>query len=69
MEKELTLEQAQEFVKTRDGYGSTRLYGIIADGDFAGQTVAIKSTYHLERYTYSRIYTKSTTITDIVGKA
>lgn len=61
METNLTLEEAREIIAsaTFDGYGSTRLYGVIGEGDSAGQTVPIKSLHHLNRFNYSRIYSKS----------
>lgn len=39
-----------------DGYGDERMYGVVEDGESAGQIVAIKSEYHLDKYQYSRVY-------------
>jgi len=70
MEQDITEDEARQFIATHDAYGPTRLYGVIAEGEeCAGQIVGLKSTYYLERYRYSRIYLKSTTITDMIGRA
>lgn len=70
MEFTLTLNEAQSIIEAPsfNGYGSDRLYGIIGEGDSAGQIYAIKSTYHLEKFTYSRIYRK-TNVTVPIFKA
>lgn len=64
METTLTYEEAHRIITDDnfDGYGSTRLYGIIADSEeCAGQVSVIKSTYHLDRMQYSRIYSTTRT--------
>lgn len=70
METTLTFEEAHRIITAEDfnGYGSNRLYGIIGEGDTAGQIYAIKSTHHLEKFTYSRIYRK-TNVTVPIFKA
>lgn len=56
-ELELTAEEALGIIRTHGGYGTVRVYGVIADHpDFAGQVTAIKSQYHLDQYKYSRLY-------------
>lgn len=57
-EKNLTYDEAAAILAEPgyDAYGRLRLYGAIADGDSAGQLVAIKSQQNLERFSYSRIY-------------
>lgn len=68
-EIDLTVKQAREFISNHDAYGAVRLYGVIADGeDGAGQIVAIKSEYYLNKYVYSRIYTNNTTVRDMIRK-
>lgn len=52
----MSIEEARDFVKHNEGYGSTRLYGIIGEGDSIGQIVGIKSEYHLDRIRYVRLY-------------
>lgn len=61
METTLTYSEAHDMITSADfnGYGSTRLYGIIADGECAGQMTAIKSLHNLDRYNYSKIYAKT----------
>lgn len=61
METNLTLEEAREIITsdTFDGYGSMRLYGVIGEGDSAGQLAPIKSLHHLTRFNYSRVYAKT----------
>lgn len=58
-EVELTYEQAYELLTDRshDAYGQVRLYGIIGEGETAGQIIGIKSVQNLERFQYDRIYT------------
>lgn len=70
METTLTEAQAREILAAHGGYGSVRVYGIIAEGEEgAGQILPIKSDYHLKRYTFARIYSTSTTIADLIRKA
>lgn len=58
MEQDITKEQAAElFANGLGGYGTTRVYGIIAEGETAGQIIGIKSLQNLDRFEYSRIYT------------
>lgn len=57
MEQDITREQAHQLLSDGlGGYGETRMYGIIAEGETAGQVVAIKSIQNLDRFEYSRIY-------------
>ena len=56
-EIDVTIDDAREFIKNNDAYGLTRLYGIIgANEECAGQIAGIKSEYHLDRFSYDRIY-------------
>lgn len=58
VEKTLTYDEAAAILAEPgyDAYGSLRLYGVIADGESAGQPTAIKSQQNLDRFSYSRIY-------------
>lgn len=58
VEKTLTYEEATAILAEPgyNAYGRLRLYGIIADGESAGQLTAIKSQQNLERFSYTRIY-------------
>ncbi|TLH48983.1 hypothetical protein [Mycolicibacterium aubagnense] len=58
VETELTRDEAaaELAVPGYDAYGKVRLYGVIADGETAGQIVPIKSQQNLDRFSYSRIY-------------
>jgi hypothetical protein len=69
VETELSDLEARYFLRSSDVWGTTRLYGIIGDGECAGQIAAIKSVHTLDKYTWSRLYTKSTTMADIVKPA
>lgn len=57
-EKTLTFDEASAILAEPgyDAYGRLRLYGVIADGESAGQLAAIKSQHYLEKHNYSRIY-------------
>ena len=59
MEQDVTVEQALAIIAEHGGYGAVRVYGVIADGESAGQVSAIKSRTHLETRTYSRVYVVS----------
>lgn len=58
VEKTLTYEEAAAILAEPgyDAYGRLRLYGIIADGESAGQLTVIKSQQNLDRFSYTRIY-------------
>lgn len=58
VEKTLTHDEAAAILAEPgyDAYGRLRLYGIIAEGESAGQITAIKSQQNLDRFGYSRIY-------------
>lgn len=68
MEQDITAEQALQVIADHGGYGAVRVYGIIADGECAGQAVAIKSRQNLERFNYSRIYSNDAGIMDYIRK-
>lgn len=56
-EVDVSIEDARDFIQNNDAYGSTRLYGIIGvNEECAGQIAGIKSEYHLDRFSYDRIY-------------
>ncbi|MEN4465459.1 hypothetical protein ABFV47_14500 [Mycolicibacterium fortuitum] len=57
-EKTLTYDEAAATLAEPgyDAYGSLRLYGVIADGETAGQIIGIKSQQNLDRFSYTRIY-------------
>lgn len=55
-EYDVTKDEALAVLAEHGGYGSSRVYGVIADGDTAGQSVGIKSPQNLDAHTYSRIY-------------
>lgn len=57
-EENITLDDARALLTAPgyNAYGNIRLYGVIAEGASSGQAVGIKSTYHLDRFSYSRIY-------------
>lgn len=57
-EVELTAAQAADVIGTPgyDAYGGFRIYGTIADGESAGQSVGIKSLSNLNGRSYSRIW-------------
>lgn len=69
MEQDITVEQALAVIAEHGGYGAVRVYGILADGECAGQISAIKSRTHLEERRYSRIYSNSAGIMDYIRKA
>ncbi|UBV13022.1 hypothetical protein [Mycolicibacterium fortuitum] len=58
VEKTLTYEEAAAILVEPgyDAYGRLRLYGVIADGESAGQITAIKSQQNLDRFSNTRIY-------------
>ncbi|MEN3225034.1 hypothetical protein PUR22_29650 [Mycolicibacterium porcinum] len=58
VEKTLTYDEAAAILAEPgyDAYGRLRLYGVIADGESAGQLTAIKSQQNLNRFSYTRIY-------------
>lgn len=68
MEQDITKEQALEVIADHGGYGAVRVYGILADGECAGQVSAIKSRVHLEERNYSRIYSNSAGIMDYITR-
>ena len=60
MEQDITTEQARAIISEHGGYGTVRVYGIIADGEeCAGQMVPIKSEHHLGRFAYRTVFAKS----------
>lgn len=69
METDITMEQALDIIANHGGYGAVRVYGVLADGECAGQLSAIKSRTHLETRSYSRIYATHTTMEDLIRKA
>ena len=58
VEKDLTYDDAKTILSEPgyDAYGNLRLYGIVAEGETAGQIIGIKSLQNLDRFSYSRIY-------------
>lgn len=58
IEQTLTYDEAAAILAEPgyDAYGRLRLYGIIAEGESAGQIAAIKSKQNLDRFGYGRIY-------------
>lgn len=53
----VTANEALEILKEHGGYGSVRVYGIIAEGEeCAGQITAIKSRYHVENKNLAVMY-------------
>ena len=60
MEFDLTPAEALTVLAEHGGYGSVRVYGILADThEAAGQIVGIKSRHHLETYPLARLYAKT----------
>jgi hypothetical protein len=55
-EHTITFEYAEKWLQKNDPWGTTRLYGIIGEGETAGQIIGIKTQFQLERFKYSRIY-------------
>ncbi|KLI07148.1 MULTISPECIES: hypothetical protein [Mycobacteriaceae] len=57
VEKTLTYDEAAAILAEPgyDAYGRLRLYGVIADGESAGQLTAIKSQQNLDRFSYTHI--------------
>lgn len=58
VEKTLSYDEAAAVLAEPgyDAYGRLRLYGVIADGECAGQLTAIKSQHNLDQFNYTRIY-------------
>ncbi|TCN53578.1 hypothetical protein EV641_106224 [Rhodococcus sp. SMB37] len=55
-ERDITKNEALSIIAEHGGYGSTRVYGVIAVGDTAGQIVGIKSPQNMAAHAFSRIY-------------
>lgn len=52
-----------------DGYGETRIYGVIQGGDYDGQLASVKNEYQLNQHSYSSLYLKTTTFNDLIINA
>lgn len=56
----INAEEALAILAEHGGYGSVRVYGIIAEGEeCAGQMTAVKSKYHVEEKNLAVMYALS----------
>ena len=65
----INLDEARQFVKNNDGYGTTRVYAEFLDGVYKGQIDAVKSENKLDELTSAyrvKLYKVTTHFEDLI---
>lgn len=57
METDVTPAEALAIIAEHGAYGKVRIYGL--SDEYPGQILSIKSKYHLDQYSFTRIYAKT----------